>query len=63
MNSDLLREVRMAQRLYYLSTKYENRLPKTVVEFSKDVCNKYTKKAKEMELSLNSSELIDYILK
>lgn len=63
MDSGILKEVKMAQRLYYLATKYETRLPKTVVEFSKDVCNSYTKMAKEMEIRLSSDELVDYILK
>lgn len=53
----------MAQRFYYLAVKFENRLPKSTVNFAKEVCDAYTKMAKKMELSLNSEELLDEILK
>ncbi|SKA89253.1 hypothetical protein SAMN05443428_10999 [Caloramator quimbayensis] len=53
----------MAQRFYYLSIKFEDRLPKSTVKFAKEICDAYTKMAKKMELSLNSEELLDEILK
>ncbi|MCX7884781.1 MAG: hypothetical protein N2448_07120 [Caloramator sp.] len=63
MNSEIYRQVKMAQRFYYLAVKFENRLPKGTVDFAKKICDVYTKMAKKMELSLNSKELLDEILK
>jgi hypothetical protein len=58
-----IKEVKMAQRFYYLATKFEDRIPAAVVGFAKEVCNRYTKMAKAMNLKLNDQELIDSILK
>ncbi|TDT61077.1 hypothetical protein [Fonticella tunisiensis] len=63
MKRETLEMVKKSQRLYFLALKFENRLPKAVVEYSKKICNDYTKIAKEMNLCCDVEGLIDKILK
>lgn len=63
MHSESVEEIKMAQRLYYLAIKYEKRVPKGTVIFARNICDRYTKTAKEMNIKLNYKELIDAILK
>lgn len=63
MQSEIIEKVKMAQRFYYLALKFEDRLPKGAVGFAKEVCNIYTKMAKERYVSLSNEELFDSILK
>ena len=51
MCDQLLEEIEMAKRLYYLAIKYEDKTPKVLVEFSKKVVNDYIKKAKDMGIT------------
>jgi hypothetical protein len=62
VSGDIFEQVKMAQRLYYLALKHEEKIPEGVIKFAKNVCNEYTKMAKEMKLSLSQEELIDKIL-
>jgi hypothetical protein len=63
VREDVLKQVKMAHRLYYLATKHENEIPPGVIIFAKKICNQYTKLAKEMKLRLNDEEIFDEILK
>lgn len=63
MDSELLEKVKKSQRLYFLALKFEDRLPKVVVEYAKKTCNDYTKMAKEMKLSMSNEETGKNILK
>lgn len=63
MHSESVEEIKMAQRLYYLAIKYEKRVPKGIIIFSRNICDGYTKKAKKMNIKLSCQELIEAILK
>ncbi|SEF71583.1 hypothetical protein SAMN05660865_00834 [Caloramator fervidus] len=45
-----LEKTEMAFKLYRLSIKLQDRIPKVLVEFSKKICNDYIKIAKENEI-------------
>lgn len=55
-------DVYRAQRLYYLCLKYEDRVPECIREFSKNILNVYTCRAKEADLKLSKGELLDRLL-
>lgn len=63
MCSEPVSEIKMAQRLYYLAIKYEAKVSKGVVIFARNICDRYTKEAKKMNVKLNSEELMETILK
>lgn len=63
MDSELLEKVRMAQQFYSLSIKFKERMPKAVTIFAMQICDKYTKKAKEEGAQVDEKTLIKYILK
>jgi hypothetical protein len=47
--------------MYYLSLKFEGRIPKSLVTFSQNILNEYTRIAKEMDLRLSPEDLYDRI--
>lgn len=51
-----------AQRMYYLCLKFEHRVPEYFLEFSKNILNIYTRRAKEAELTLTPEELCHRLL-
>ena len=53
----------MAQQFYSLSIKFKERMPKAVTIFAMQICDKYTKKAKEEGAQVDEKTLIKYILK
>lgn len=63
MQVEIINEVKMAQRFYYLAVKFENRLPAGAYKMAEETCNKYIKIAKEMNLFLDNEGLIGTILK
>lgn len=63
MGSESLELVKKAHKLYNLSLKFEERIPKAFVTFSMQICDKYTKIAKKEKMSLSEEELIKTILK
>jgi hypothetical protein len=63
LSGDLFEQVKAAQKLYYLAVKYQNRVPYSIITFTKKICNEYTKTAKRMNLSLTPEELAKYTLK
>jgi hypothetical protein len=56
-----LEEVEMAYKLYFYAVKFENRIPQSIFTFSKQICNKYAKLAKEAEMKLDNSDLFNKI--
>jgi len=42
-----LEKIEMAYKLYYLANKFQDKVPKPILEFSKKICNEYIKVAKE----------------
>ncbi|MCX7903476.1 MAG: hypothetical protein N2486_03085 [Caloramator sp.] len=42
-----LEKIEMAYKLYYLATKFQDKVPKAILQFSKKICNEYIKVAKE----------------
>ena len=63
MKSDLLEKTKKSQRLYFLALKFEDRIPKSVIEYAKKTCNDYTKMAKEMNLSMSNEDIGKNIFK
>lgn len=63
MSGGIIEQVSKAQRFYYLATKYQDKIPVSVGEFAKKICNDYTKMAKDKKIVLNNNELFKLILK
>lgn len=57
MGEQLLEEIEMAKRLYYLAVKHEDKIPKVLVSYSKEIINNYIKKAKAMGITSNKNIL------